>query len=97
MIRSISGELYANGYLVGNIGNFGILSIQPNSEGVIYITVRLMLIGLTNEIIRVFQFGNFSQDLVLKGFVNVDNYQIPLNMQYSIGMTKPQTNVIPAV
>lgn len=86
VIRSIAGDLYANSYLIGNVANFTTQTVFPNSQSIINLDIRLSLISLVNDIIRAFQMGNFSQVLKFEGYVNVDNYQVPLNIDYKIGM-----------
>lgn len=84
-IKSISGNVYTNNTLIGNISSFTTQLIAPNSQSYITIQVRLMLVSLTNDIIRAFQFGNFSQTIKLNASINVDDYQIPLNTDFQIG------------
>lgn len=85
VIKSIAGNLYANTYLVGNLSYFTPQAINPNSQSVILLDVRLGLLGIVQDIIRAFQFGNFQQDLIFKSFANVDNFQVPINITYKVG------------
>ena len=83
--NSLAASLTANGTLIGNIGAFAPQAVMPNSQQIIYIDVRLSLIGIVNDIIRDVQYGNFSQDIVVSGFANVENYQVPLQMTFKAG------------
>lgn len=89
VLRSFAGDLLAtvNGteYTVGNISSFTQTVVAPNSQTVIELQVRLFLIGVVNDLIRSLQFGNFQQDLRIKAFANIDNYQIPVDLNYKIG------------
>lgn len=85
VVKSLAGNLFANNYLVGNLSSFQTTEILPNSEVILYVEIRLSLISIVNDIIRAFQFGNFSQDLLLKATANVDNYPVPLTLNYKVG------------
>lgn len=89
VIRSIAGNLSANvngtNYDVGNISNFQEQTVQPNSQTEILIDVRLALIGVVNDLIRALQFGNFSQELRLQAYANIDRYQVPIDLKFKIG------------
>jgi hypothetical protein len=91
VIRSVAGNAYSNGYLVGNIAAFYPQTIYGNAQSVIQLDCRLGLIGIVQDIIRAFQYGNFSQNIELQLYANVDNLQIPIldnsghNLTYKIG------------
>lgn len=88
-IQSLSGNIFANNVLVGNVSEFGSQIIAANSEAFVTVNVRMAIISIVNDIIRALQFGNFGQSIVLQGSVNVDNYQIPLNMNFQVGSKAP--------
>jgi LEA14-like dessication related protein len=84
-IKSLVGNLYANGYNVGHLSAFDPQEITPNSQSVISIDIRMGLLGIVNDIIRAVQYGNFTQDLQLTGYANVDNLQVPIDEKYKAG------------
>lgn len=84
-MNSFAGNLYANGYLVGNVSNFIPQSILPNSEQLIFLKIRMGILGIVNDIINAWQNGSFTQNLDFDGRVNVDNLQIQVPLKYSIG------------
>lgn len=84
-LYGLAGNLTANGTLVGNLSSFTPTIIPPTSQTVVYVQIRLALLGIVNDIIRAIQYGNFQQDLVLNGSANVDSYQIPLDLTFKIG------------
>lgn len=86
VIRSIAANLYANDYQVGNLSSFTQQIVNANSQNVLMLDIRMSLLSIVNDIIRAFQMGNFSQELKLQGYVNIDNYQVPLNITYKIGL-----------
>ena len=86
VLRSIAGNVYANGTLVGNVSNYVPTRIRENSETFLPLTVRLSLLGITENIIAAIQ-GNagFSQRMELDARANLDNYNLPVNVKYTIG------------
>lgn len=86
VINSFAGNLFANDILIGNASNFQPVIVQRNGQGVMLVTVKLSALGIVNDIIRAFQFGNFSQDLRLNGYVNAEALQIPVNLNFKIGL-----------
>jgi hypothetical protein len=85
VMRSIAGNAYSNNYLVGNFSSFAQQSIPANYQATIYITIRLSLIGIVQDILNAFQYHNFTQTVTLQGYANVDNYQVPINLSYQVG------------
>lgn len=92
-INSISARVFSNNYEVGSISNFGRQVIAANSQVFVTVNIRLQLISLTNELIRAFQFGNFGQTLHIQGAVNVDDFNIPINMDFQLGKAAGVTGV----
>jgi len=84
-LKSIAGNLYANNYLIGNIGAFNPQVIAANSQTVIDVNVRMSLIGIVTDIINGIKNNTFSQNLELESYANVDNLQVPVNITYKIG------------
>lgn len=86
VIRSIAGNVNANGYLVGNASNFSPYALNPNSQGVMYIQIRFGALGIVQDIVNAFQTKNFTQLLSFDGFANIDGYQVPVSLTYKIGL-----------
>lgn len=84
-IKSLAANLYSSGTLAGNASSFTTQYINPNSQTEIMVKLKLFPIGIVNDIIKIFQFGNFSMTLELDGSINIDTYQVPLNLKYKIG------------
>jgi hypothetical protein len=85
IVNSIAGNLYANGYLIGNISNFTPVVIPPNSQVIVPLTARLSPVGIVQNIIEAFDGGNFSIEVELDANANIDNFQAPINLKYKIG------------
>jgi len=83
-LNSVAGNVYANGYLVGNISQFNQQNIPGNSEIRFPVQVRFQLIGIVNDIIRAFQQGSFHQDLSIEGTANAQGVPIRLDLKFSV-------------
>lgn len=81
-LKNIFGELYANGYLIGNVSVSYPQTIAANSEQIVYIEARMLLISIVNDILNAIKTGTWSQTLELEATANVDNLVIPLNIKY---------------
>lgn len=84
-LNSLSGNVLVQNTLVGNVGNFSPVYIPGNSETVIPLKIRFLLISLVDDIIAAFQTGHFDKELVFDGTVNANGVQVPLNLTYKIG------------
>lgn len=84
-LNSFAGNLYANGYLVGNVSNFTPQTVSRNSEQIIDIKIRMGVLGVVNNIIQAWNNGSFQQDLEFDGYANVDNLQVHVPLKYQIG------------
>jgi len=85
IIRSIAGTVYSDGYMVGSVSFFNTAEVQPNSKSQIFVQIRFAPLGIVQSIINAFQTNDFSQEVIFKGFANVDNFQIPINNKYKVG------------
>lgn len=84
-LQSLAGEVYANKYLIGNVGTFSAQTIHPNSETVIYIDCRLSLLGIVTDILNAIRNKTFSQTIELESTANIDNLQVPIDLSYKFG------------
>jgi LEA14-like dessication related protein len=84
-INSLDGNISANGTYIGNASSFIPQTIFPNSQSTVKVDIRLGVFNIVNDIIRAFQFGNFQQVINFTGSANVDNIQVPINMNYTVG------------
>lgn len=86
VVRSIAGNVYADNYLVGYVSYFGQTEILPNSQATILVPLVLSPLGIVQDIINAFQSNDSKQQVEFKGFANVDNFQIPIDNKYNIGL-----------
>lgn len=84
-IQSMAGNVYANDTLIGNVKMFDRINISPNSEGTITLKAEMMLLGLLQDIISAIETGTIKQDIEIDMYANIDNLQIPVDLNYSIG------------
>lgn len=85
-LYSFAANVYCNEYLIGNAYSFQPQQVLPNAQGLIYFSLRLMPLGIVNELIRAFQDRNFAFDVIVKGSMNVDNLQVPIELKYKVGL-----------
>lgn len=84
-VKSLVANLTANGFNIGNVSSFTPTYIAPNSQSVYLVNVRLSLLGIVTDIINAFNGGGVRHVITFKGFANVDNFVVPINMQYVVG------------
>lgn len=85
ILKSFAGNVSANGYLVGNVSSFIPAVIEPNRQSVLWLTLRLSLIGIVQDIISALQGGGISQNLRLSATANIDYWQVPIDIKYKVG------------
>lgn len=85
ILRSFAGNVFANGYLIGNVASYTPTAIRANGESRIFVTARFSILGLVNDIIEAITTKNFKQTFELSAFANVNNFQIPVKIKYSVG------------
>lgn len=84
-VKSIVGNLYANNSLIGNVSAFGTLNIPAASSVVYPLYIRMSLMGVVSDIVKIFEGGGITQQIEFDGAVNVNNITAPLTFKYSIG------------
>jgi hypothetical protein len=84
-VDSLAGNIYANNTLIGNISSFVPMVIPGNSQTAILVTAQLQTLGIVTDIINAFQNKTFSQNILVKGFANVQGVQVPLDIPMTMG------------
>jgi hypothetical protein len=84
-LNSLSGSVYVDNTLVGNVSNFTPVVSMGNSEAIMQVKVRLMALGLVNEMIQSFQYKNFSKKIDLRATVNANGVQLPITLTFQLG------------
>lgn len=84
--QSFAASATSDGVLVGNVSNFTPVSIGANSEGVMPIKIRLLLLSAANDVIDAIQNRNVKKKLELKGTINTNGVPVPIMLNYEIGL-----------
>jgi hypothetical protein len=84
-VESLAGQLTCNDTYIGNISTFTPVHINANSEQLLPVRARLMLLGLVNEIVEAFNGSGFEKLIRIDGFVNAGFVRAPLHVEFKIG------------
>lgn len=84
-INSFAGNVFADGSLIGNIANFVPVVIPANSQVVIPVSMQLQILGVVNQIIQAFQYGNVKKALQVNATANVAGLPVPIKLNYNVG------------
>ena len=85
-VNSLAGNMTFDGVLIGNVALSQILEIPANSERVVDITAYLSPLGIVNTLIDSFVNRDFSKEVLLSGFANIDGLQLPIEMRFNLGV-----------
>jgi LEA14-like dessication related protein len=84
-INSLAANVTSDGTQIGNISDFTPVTIPANSQGAVPLTLRLLPIGLVNDIISIITGGSGSRNILIQGTVNANGVQQPFELPYKIG------------
>lgn len=85
VVRSLTGQVFANDELIGNISSFVTVYVNPNSAVVLPVYVRLNVISIVSDLITLIQGGGgFSQTIKVTGTANANSIMTPINLSYKI-------------
>lgn len=84
-INSIAGNAYVNNTYFGNVSNFTQVIVQPNSQAILPLIIRVSLIGAIQQIIEAIDTGNIRVNINIDLTINVDNLQMDQTFKFSIG------------
>lgn len=84
VVRSISGTAYLRDATAGTFSMFQTVVINPNSEAVIPLYVRLNPSGIVSDLIRMMQVGGSGITVRLQGHVNANGFVNELSLNYKI-------------
>lgn len=85
LLNSFAGNLFSNGTLIGNVGNFSQINVPANQATAIPLTVQLFPLGIVTDLITAFQQGSLRQNIVLDALANVNSFQAAVKLNYAIG------------
>jgi hypothetical protein len=84
-INSLAASVTSDGYNIGTVSSFVVQQIPANSERIVFVTARLQPIGIVQQLIQAFTTKDFSFDVQLRGWANVDRLQMPVSLTFKIG------------
>lgn len=85
IMHSLAANLTCNGSFIGNASDFTAEEILPNSSTTIRVTAKLNWLGIVSQLMEAFVYGNYKYEVQVKGWANVDKYQIPLDIKFTVG------------
>lgn len=83
-VKSLAGNLTANGFQIGNVSSYLPIEILANSQRTYNLTVRLSILGVVNDIISAFNGNGATQTIEFKAWANVDNLSVPITLKYKV-------------
>lgn len=85
IVNSFSGNVTSNGTLIGNVYNFSPITILPNSQQMVPVTLQLNATGIVNDIVNIFTSGSSRQQLTVNASANVEGIQVPISLNFQVG------------
>lgn len=85
VLRSVAGNLFADGILVGNVRSQGAVEVPANSSIQTRVIGQFSLIGIVNSIIDAIRDRDTSKEISFEGFANVDDLQVPVSLKINLG------------
>lgn len=85
-LNSLAGTVASDNVRVGNFSSFSPQTIQPNSQKVFYVDIRLQALSIVNDLIKAFQNANFRKQLTIDGVANIDGLQTDFKLTYNVGL-----------
>jgi LEA14-like dessication related protein len=81
-LNSLAGSLVINGNAVGNVSSFLPVTIAPNAETVLDLTIIPNMFGAASQVLNLIEGNEFNTKLnpSLQGTANVNNIAVPLNI-----------------
>ena len=85
-VNSLAGNLFSDGVLVGNIHSESLIDVPANSSISTRLVAQLGLLGIVNTLIAAWQNRDMSREIVFNGYANVDDFQLPLELKFNLGI-----------
>lgn len=85
VVRSLTGQVFANDEVIGNLSSFVTVYVNPNTQVILPVYVRLNVISIVSDLITLIQNGGgMSQTIKVTGNVNANSIVSPINLTYKI-------------
>lgn len=86
LLNSFAGNVYANGTLIGYVGNFSGVPIPGNSATPVLLQLTLYPVGLVSDIINSFINKTPIQNITLDAKANVNSFQVDVPLKYTLNV-----------
>ena len=83
-VKAVVGSLYANGFLIGNVGSYTQKQVIATGQTIYPLIIRLSLLGIVQDIINAFSGNGAAQKVELNAYANVDDFNIPIKLLFNI-------------
>lgn len=84
-LKSFVGNLYANGYTIGNVSSFEQVLIAPHNVSYINLKIRVSLVGMAADLYNsIVNKTGATQEVKLVGNTDVDGILLPVSISYKI-------------
>jgi LEA14-like dessication related protein len=84
-LKSLIGNVFCNDIEIGRVNLISPTKINASSETILILSVRLSLLGIVQDLIKAFKGGGWKKNIVFKAMANVDRWNIPINVSYTVG------------
>lgn len=85
-INSLSASVSSGDTLIGNVSDFTPVIIPANNEVAIPLTIRFFALSIIDDLVNAFTTHSYSRTITVKGTVNANGQQVPIDLTYSIGV-----------
>ena len=84
-LYAFAADVESNDTVIGNASFFATQVIEPRSQVILLVNIRLMPLSIVNDLVTAFQTKNFQFKIEVNGTANVNNLQLPVNLTYNVG------------
>lgn len=84
VLNSLVGDLYINGKAISNLTSFQKITIPPNNQVELPITVKPSLTDLVTFLIGLFKNKSKNIEAEFRGNVNAEDFVIPINQKIKV-------------
>jgi LEA14-like dessication related protein len=83
-VSSLTGDIFVNNTLIGQISDFTDEMINPNSESKISVDVPLSLNGVADQISSMINNRNVTMNVLINGSLKLNGVPLPVHVTYKL-------------
>lgn len=83
-LNALTGAVYINGNLVGNLSNFTPVAIPATSQQSVNVNLQLSVLGSASEVVQQLQSSGQTLNFEVKGNANVGGLVIPFDLTNAV-------------